>query len=164
MAASPARTSPRWPRRLVVLAAALLLAAAWGCLVQTHLNLRALTPFVEIPATLWLRTMLQDLAGFGPAYAGIVQAAWLPGLPVAALLARRRPALRVTLFALAGVAALLVAFACINALAPMPALIDATRTLGGQLLMALGSGLGAGLYALLTRPRVPAALQANAAR
>jgi len=86
---------PRWPRHLRALAAGLLLAAAWGSVVQTQFNLQALVLLgVPVPPGLRAMTTLQDLAGFAPVYAGIIAAGWLPALGLAAWLARRRPAWR----------------------------------------------------------------------
>ncbi|MBC7942017.1 MAG: hypothetical protein H7Z19_20050, partial [Chitinophagaceae bacterium] len=84
---TPRLAKPTHPRRRLALAFALawLLATAWGSLAQTQFNLAALTAFdVEVPLPLRLLTSLQDLAGFGGVYAGIVLAAWLPAFAGAA--------------------------------------------------------------------------------
>ncbi len=140
--------------RLIAFAGAALLAIAWGSLVQTQFNLNALVALgVEMPARLRLQTSLQDLVGFGPVYAGIVLAAWLPSFAVAGWLAGRKPAWRAALFTLAAGVALPIAIRAVDAVAPMPVLIDATRGLGGLLTMALGSAAGGALFAGWTRPR-----------
>lgn len=143
----------RRTRRFAAFAGALLLAAAWGSIAQTWFNLRALLPFVEIPYRVRAATMLQDLAGFGPGYAAILLAAWLPALLAAWPLARAWPRARTALYALAAFAGLVAAIGAINAVTPMPALIDATRGPAGVLAMAAGSALGGALYAHWTRPR-----------
>ena len=131
-----------------------MLAVAWGSLVQTQFNLHALAALgVEMPMPLRLQTSLQDLLGFGPVYAGIVLAAWLPSFALAGWLARRRPAWRTALFALAAGVALPLAVRATDAVAPMPVLIDATRGLGGLMAMAIGSAAGGVLFARWTRPR-----------
>lgn len=142
-----------WPRRIAAFAAALLLAAAWGSVVQTQFNLQALTPFVEIPWRLRLQTTLQDLAGFGPAYAGVVLAAWLPAFPAAWLLARLWPGWRTPLFAIAAGVGLVTAIRLADAVAPMPVLIDATRGTLGLVAMALGAVVAGGQFALWTPAR-----------
>lgn len=145
------------PRRLALLAAAWLAASVWGSVVQTQFNLNALTATdlpLPAPVTLGLRlqTTAQDLLGFGPAYATLVLLAWLPALGATALLGRRWPARRSTLYTAAGGLGLVVAISVVNAVAPMPALIDATRSPLGLGLMALGCALAAGAYAHVTRP------------
>ena len=143
-----------WRRRMVALAGALVLAVAWGSLIQTQFNLNALVALgVEMPVRLRLQTSLQDLLGFGPVYAGIVLAAWLPSLAVASWLARRKPAWRIGLFTLAAGVALPIAVRVTDAVAPMPVLIDATRGLGGLLAMTIGSAAGGALFARWTWPR-----------
>jgi len=139
---------------LWALALAWLAAVVWGSVVQTQINLQALAGLgVEITAGLRGLTTLQDLAGFAPLYAGIVAAAWLPALALAAWLARRWPGLRVPLFAAAGGLGVVAAMRCIDALAPMPVFIDATRHTAGLLAMVAGSVAAAGWYAYATRQR-----------
>lgn len=135
----------------MALALAWLLAAAWGSVVQTQWNLQALVALgVDVPAALRARTTWQDLAGFAPVYAGIVAAGWLPALAAAAWLARRWPAWRPVLLGAAAGAGLVAAVRAVDAVAPMPAFIDATRHLPGLLSMAAGAVLGGALYAGLT--------------
>ena len=141
-----------WGRRIAALAAALLLAAVWGSVVQTQFNLQALVALdIDMPLQVRALTTLQDLVGFGPVYAGIVLAAWLPAFPVAALLVRWWPRTRVTVYALAACVAVIVAIRTIDAFAPMPVLIDATRGVGGLLVMAAGSLCGGAAFAWWTR-------------
>lgn len=142
-------SSPRrpWLARLAWLLLAWLAASAWGSLVQTHWNLQALAGLgLELPWTLRLQTLGQDLLGFGPVYAGIVAAAWLPALTVAALLARRWPSRRVQWFALAAGAGLVVAIRAVDAVAPMPNFIDATRSAAGLLTMTAGAVMAGAWY------------------
>jgi len=151
--AEAARPRP-WRDRALAFAAAAVLAVAWGSLVQTQFNLNALVALgVEMPLRLRLLTSLQDLLGFGPVYAGIVLAAWLPAFAVASWLARRNPAWRNALFTLAAGVALPIAIRVTDAGAPMPVLIDATRGLGGLLAMTIGSAAGGALFARWTWPR-----------
>ncbi|MEJ7688354.1 MAG: hypothetical protein WKG52_15985 [Variovorax sp.] len=146
--------SRSWRTLVVAFVAACLLAAVWGALTQTQFNLNALVALgVEMPLRLRLLTSAQDLINFGPMYAAIVAAAWLPAFFVAGWLARRAPALHWALFPLAAGVALVVAIRAVDAVAPMPVLIDATRSVGGLLTMTLGSVLGGALFAFWIRPR-----------
>lgn len=140
-------------RHLVAFLAAWLLATAWGSGVQTQFNLNAIAALgIAIAPTLRLQTTLQDLLGFGPVYAGIVLLAWLPAFAAAAWLARKRPAWRLALFGLAAGVGLVVAIRSVDAVAPMPVLIDATRGLAGLLAMTLGNVIAAVGFAHWTRP------------
>lgn len=140
-------------RHLAAFLAAWLLATAWGSGVQTQFNLNAIAALgIAIAPTLRLQTTLQDLLGFGPVYAGIVLLAWLPAFAAAAWLARRRPAWRLAGFGLAAGVGLVVAIRSVDAVAPMPVLIDATRGLGGLLAMTLGSVIAGVGFAHWTKP------------
>ena len=142
-----------WTRHLVALALAWLLATAWGTVVQTQFNLHALTTLgVDVPISLRAQTLVQDLLGFGPVYGSLVAAGWLPALAAATWLARRWPNWRSTLLAAGAGLGLIAAVKAVDAVAPMPAFIDATRGLPGLLLMAAGAVLAGWLYARLTRP------------
>ena len=140
------------PRRPGLLVLAWLLATAWGSVVQTQWNLQALVALgLDLPLALRLQTTAQDLLAFGPVYAGIVAAGWLPAVVVALGLGRLWPAGRTALLAAAGGVGLIAAVRAVDAVAPMPAFIDATRGWPGLLAMAAGAALAAGLYGLLSR-------------
>ena len=142
----------RWTRHLLPLLLAWLLAAAWGSVVQTQWNLQALVGLgVEIPLTERLLMTGQDLMGFAPVYGGILAVGWLPALVVAALLARRWPAGRAPLLAMAAGVGMVAAVRAVDAVAPMPVFIDATRHLPGLLAMAVGAVMAGWLYARLTK-------------
>lgn len=143
---------PSWRRAVPAFVGAALVAAVWGSAAQTQFTMNALVALgVSMPWGLRLATTLRDLVGFGPVYAGVVIAAWLPAFAVAGWLARRVPGWRPVLFPVAAGVALPVAFACADAVAPMPVFIDATRGWGGTTAMALGGVLGGMLYARWTR-------------
>ena len=145
-------STPTRARSLGLLAAGWLLATVWGSVVQTQFNLQALVGLgVEVPPGLRALTTLQDLAGFAPVYAGILAAGWLPALGLAAWIARRQPAWRTALLASAAGLGMVVAVRAVDAVAPMPVFIDATRGWPGLLAMAAGAVLGGLLYALTTR-------------
>lgn len=133
---------------LLGLIAAWLLATVWGSVVQTQWNLQALVA-LEVPVPLALRatTTLQDLAGFAPLYGALVAAGWLPAFALAAGMARRLPSWRLPLFIAAATVGLVVAVRAVDAVAPMPVFIDATRSTTGLLAMAAGAALGGWLLA-----------------
>ncbi len=141
----------RWTSHLAPLLLAWLLATVWGSVVQTQWNMQALAGLgVEIPLAERIRMTGLDLIGFAPLYAGILAAGWLPALAVAALLARRWPAWRAPLLALAAAVGMVAAVRAVDAVAPMPVFIDATRHLPGLLAMASGAAIAGLLYARLT--------------
>lgn len=134
-----------------VLLLAWVLAAAWGSVVQTQWNLRALVDVgVDIPAGDWLRVTAQDLMGFAPVYGFILAVGWLFALPAASGLARWWPAGRTALLAAAAGVGMVAAVRTVDAVAPMPVFIDATRHLPGLLGMAAGAVLAGLLYARFT--------------
>lgn len=143
--------TPRWTRHLLPLLLAWLLASAWGSVVQTQWNLQALVRLdVAIPMAERVQSTLQDLIGFAPVYGGILAAGWLPALAAAAWLARRQPSWRTPLLAAAAAVGMVAAVRAVDAVAPMPVFIDATRHLAGLLAMAAGAAIGGLLYARLT--------------
>lgn len=147
----PARFLPARPGLLLL---AWLLASAWGSVVQTHWNLQALAGLgLDLPAGLRLQTMGQDLLSFGPLYAGIVAAGWLPALGLALALSRRWPEARSALLVLAAGLGVVAAIRAVDAVAPMPAFIDATREWPGLLAMAAGGVLAGVFYARASRRR-----------
>ena len=146
------KITPIHARSLGLLAAGWLLATVWGSVVQTQFNLQALVALgVEVPPGQRALTTLQDLAGFAPVYGGILAAGWLPALGLAGWLARRRPGWRSGLFAAAAGLGMVAAVRAVDAAAPMPVFIDATRTWPGLMAMAAGAVLGGLLCARGTR-------------
>lgn len=134
---------------------AVLLATAVGTVVQTQFNLAAIQAIgAPVPLDVRLRTTGLDLLGFSPTFGALVFVGFLFAIPVAAWISHALPALHWLLFAAAGGLAVLLALTLANALAPMPTLVGANRTLLGTLgLMASGS-VGALLYTWLRRPVV----------
>ncbi len=151
----PDDPTPRrpWTSHALALALVWLLAAVWGSVVQTQFNLQALVGLgVAVPADVRAQTTWHDLLGFGPVYGAILAAGWLPALALAAFLARRAPHWRSPLLAAAAGLGLVAAVRAVDAVAPMPVFIDATRGLPGLAAMAAGAALAGLLYARLTRP------------
>lgn len=171
----PRRTVTLPPKaRIASFVVAVLVTTALGSILQTQINLAELQALgAPVPVDVRLRTTGQDLLGFTPAYAGLVTASFLVSLPAAAWVARRRerrPApiegrrvalpppgapgpgragavARVLLHAVAAAAGLAVAFQVADAVAPMPTLIAATRSLAGTALLLIGAGIGGSVFA-----------------
>jgi hypothetical protein len=138
----------------VALVQAWLMASVWGSVVQTHFNLQALVSLgAEISTPLRIWTTLQDLVSFGPLYAALVAAGWLPALSLAAWLGRRWPAARSALLATAAGAGVVATLRAVDAVAPMPVFIDATRSTAGLPGVAAGAVLAGAFYARRTRHR-----------
>jgi hypothetical protein len=106
---------------------------------------------ISTPLRIW--TTLQDLVSFGPLYAALVAAGWLPALSLAAWLGRRWPAARSALLATAAGAGVVATLRAVDAVAPMPVFIDATRSTAGLLGVAAGAVLAGAFYARRTRHR-----------
>jgi hypothetical protein len=135
-------------------AVAVAVATVWGSVFQTQHNLARLTALgAEVPTGARLDTTVHDLAGFAPLYALVVAATLAVVFVFAGLLGRLLPEIRYTLHALGAGLGLAVAIRAIDAYAPMPTLIAATRSFTGLVVMALGALLAGWLYAWITRPR-----------
>lgn len=138
-------TPHAWPRILGYFVLALILGTVLGSLIQTQFNLLALQALgAEIGWGLRVQTSLQDLLHFAPVYALLFGLSFL--LSQAAALGLSRLMSRIgwpPLFALAAAVGLWVTFQLVNALAPMPTLIAATRSPSGLLAM-LATALLAG--------------------
>ncbi|WP_089659329.1 hypothetical protein [Franzmannia pantelleriensis] len=127
---------------------AVLVTTLSGSLIQTQFNLAALTALgAEISLATRLTTTAQDLVGFAPLYASLVAVTLTVALPLAALSRRWLPLPAGLLYASAAALGLWLAFMVVDALAPMPTLIAATRSLTGTLCMLVGAALGGVLYA-----------------
>ena len=140
---------------------AVILATAWGAVVQTQYNLAALAGIgVDVGAVRWQATMRDLFSGFFPTYGGyVVLPALLVSFIVASLLARRLPQARIPLVSLAGGVAVFLAIPLVNWLSPVALLVGASRDWGATLWMAVGGLLAGLLYAWLTRPAHRAALE-----
>ena len=134
---------------------AVLVAALLVSVIQTQLNLAALVAMgAPMPLDVRLRTTGQDLIGFTPAYAGIVCAAFLVALPAGAWVARHRHGVsKALILALAAVVGVGIALQVTDAVAPMPTLIAATRTVAGTAWMLAGAAVGGLLFGLLLERR-----------
>ena len=143
-----------WRLRAFALFGAVLIATAWGSVVQTQFNIASLASIgAEIPIRLRLQITALDLLGFTPIYAVIVSIGLLCTLPVAAPIARWQPLHRSTMYALAGTVGIASAIRIVDIATPVPTLIAATRGTTGWLLMVLGGTLAGWWFAHHTRQR-----------
>lgn len=134
---------------------ALVFASVLGSLVQTHLNLLALTQLIgAVSAADWLASFSFDLIHFAPLLALI----YCPVLLLALVLLHFLPLhllphqhYRTCAFFLAPAMLLYVALGVINWLAPMPTLIAANRDWLGTLLLMTSLGLGGLCFFRLNR-------------
>ncbi|PAU75081.1 hypothetical protein [Halomonas salipaludis] len=138
----------KWRTRLKGFVLALLVTTLSGSLIQTQFNLAAIAALgAEISLTTRLTTSVHDLLGFAPLYAGLVAAVLAAALPLAALVRRWLALPAGLLYPLAAALGLWLALLVVDALAPMPTLIAATRSLSGTLAMLGGAALGGLVYA-----------------
>jgi len=131
---------------------ALLAGAALGSIIQSQFNLLAIEALgAEIGVGTWLQTTLLDLRYFAPVYAMIFGASFVISQPVAAGLVRILKLPAKPFFQAFGAAAgLWATLGLVNALAPMPTLIAATRGTAGLLTMLLGAAFAGWLFARLS--------------
>lgn len=140
------------------MAAGIVVTAVIGSLVQTQINLMAITKMgVPISPPVRLATTGEDLVGFGPVMALIATAAFLPAMAGSALVGRIVPHFRVLVSSLAGLAGLWAAFTVMGLFTPMPTLVAAVRGPAGLAAMCASGLIGGALYGLLLRSPAPAA-------
>jgi hypothetical protein len=148
----------RW---LVALVAGVVTAAAAGSVAQTQLNLARLSALdTRISLQTRLETTLFDLIHFAPIYAIIVAMAFLIALLTAGAIARALKRGWLSLHILAGFFAVAGALGLMALALPVTA-IAAARSATGFMLLCLGGGLGAWVYALVLRPRGHSHLRQN---
>ncbi|MCR8915430.1 PQQ-dependent sugar dehydrogenase [Marinobacter panjinensis] len=140
-----------WWKVVLAFVIALVVGAVLGSLVQTHFNLQALEALgVEIPPGTRLETSAQDLVNFAPLYAVLFGFSFLCSQGVAALVIRLSSNLsRLWLYPLAAAVGLWVTLKIVDALAPMPTLIAATRGTGGLLAMLVTAAISGWLFVVL---------------
>lgn len=145
-------TKPVW----IVIAGgiAILCGAFLGSLVQTQLNLAALSGLgASFSLSDRLAAMAVDLLRFAPVYAGLLAAALIPGfLVTAGFLRLLGLPYRDFWFALGAALALWATLALVDRLAPMPTLIAATRSVPGLLAMLATAAVAGWVFAQLTGP------------
>lgn len=131
---------------------ALMVGALLGSLVQTQFNLLALQELgVAINLSTRVSTTLQDLLHFAPLYAGLFGVGFLASTLVTGLMLKLLGLrARAPFDALGGALGLWATLTLVNALAPMPTLIAATRTPDGLLAMLLTAAVAGWLFARVT--------------
>ncbi|WP_449285160.1 PQQ-dependent sugar dehydrogenase [Marinobacter sp. PE14] len=139
-------------KNIISFLVALAVGVVLGTVVQTQLNLWALQAMgVAVGLDARVSATGHDLVSFAPLYLILFGVSFLVSQGAAAAVSRFvGRGLRITLFALAGAAGLWVSLMTVNALAPMPTLIAATRTEGGLLAMLLTAAFAGALFARLT--------------
>ncbi len=151
MAESGSRWSDSWWKVALAFIVAVIAGSVLGSFVQTQFNLQELEALgVEIGMGTRLETSVQDLVNFAPLYAILFGISFLFSQGVAALVVRLTGNIsRLWLYPLAAATGLWVTLAMVNALAPMPTLIAATRETGGLMAMLVAAGIAGWLFARL---------------
>ncbi len=128
-----------------------LSAAVLGSLIQTQFNLQALQSLgVTIEPGVRLATSWQDLVNFGPVYAFLFAPGFLVSQTAALVLARLIQHRWQGLWcAIAAALGLWLTFVIVNALAPMPTLIAATRSAEGTAAMLASAAFAGWLFGRL---------------
>jgi glucose/arabinose dehydrogenase len=141
----------KWWKVVLAFVIALIVGSVLGSLIQTQFNLQALEALgVEISMGARLETSARDLANFAPLYAILFGVSFLFSQSVAALVVRLAGIVgRWWLYPLAAAAGLWVTLMLVNALAPMPTLIAATRGTGGLIAMLVAAAISGWLFAML---------------
>lgn len=145
-----------WRRIMVGFLLALAFGVCTGTLVQTQVNLLALQNLgVDIGIAARLETTFEDLMNFAPIYAVVFGTSFLVSQVVAAQLVYRFGlGARAPFLALGAAVGLWATLRLVDALAPMPTLIAATRGAGGLLAMLATAALSGWLFAALTARRL----------
>ncbi|MGM0569557.1 PQQ-dependent sugar dehydrogenase [Marinobacter sp.] len=143
-----------WSKVVLAFAIALVIGALLGSVVQTQINLMALRGLgVEIGAGAWFVTTLEDLAMFGPVYLAMFGVGFLVSQVVAMALTRHvLESWRRLVCALAAAVGLWATFTIVDALAPPPTLIAATRASEGMLAMLVTAAIAGWLFAVMAAP------------
>ncbi|RUO65454.1 hypothetical protein SAMN06297229_1138 [Pseudidiomarina planktonica] len=135
---------------------AVLTAAVLGSILQTQFNLAALVELgVGISWQDWLVTIGKDLISFTPTLAIIIAVEYLFVFPLGTFIARHYPKSNQWVFFVGGFVGLWVALWVVDAIAPMPTLIAATRDWPGTLAIMLAAAFGSWLYARGRQHRDP---------
>lgn len=140
-------------RVILAFLAAAVVAVVWGSIVHTQYMLAGLSSIGADVGSVRLGTTLRDIfSGFFPTYGGYVVApSLLVAFAVTEFLARRVPAARYPLYALAGFVAILIAIPLVNVLSPLALLFGSTREWTCVVWMAAGGVLAGLLFAWMTR-------------
>lgn len=140
-----------WPKISLAFFVAWLAGTVLGSLIQTQFNLLALQSLgVTIEPGVRLATSWQDLLNFGPLYALLLAPSFLVSQAAALGLGRMtRTHWQPLWCAVAATLGLWLTFALANALAPMPTLIAATRSVQGTAAMLASAAFAGWLFGRL---------------
>ncbi|PXX91571.1 glucose sorbosone dehydrogenase [Marinobacter vulgaris] len=143
--------SVTWWNVVLAFVVALIVGSVLGSLVQTQFNLQALESLgVDISMATRLETSALDLLSFAPLYAILFGVSFLFSLGIASLIVRLAGnAGRLWVYPIAAAVGLWVALRVVDALAPMPTLIAATRESGGLIAMLVTAAISGWLFAVL---------------
>ncbi len=143
----------RWLPTLISFAIALLFGVALGSVVQTQFNLNALQGIgVEIPLAQRLETTLIDLVSFAPIYALLFSVGFILSQLAAIVLCKWLGGRFLALLSTGAAAlGLLVSIKIVDAFAPMPTFIAATRGTLGLVAMLITAALAGWLFAVLKK-------------
>lgn len=142
-----------WWKVALAFTVALIIGSLLGSLIQTQFNLQALEALgVEIGMETRLGTSVQDLVNFAPLYAILFGLSFLFSQGLASLVVRLAGNVgRLWLYPLAAAVGLWATLMLVNALAPMPTLIAATRGTGGLIAMLLTAAIAGWVFAMLIK-------------
>ncbi|NMT65059.1 PQQ-dependent sugar dehydrogenase [Marinobacter orientalis] len=143
--------SVSWWKVVLAFVVAVFVGSVLGSLVQTQFNLQALEALgVRISMGTRLETSIHDLVNFAPLYAILFGVGFLFSVGIASLVVRLAGnSGRVWLYPLAAAAGLWATLRIVDALAPMPTLIAATRDSGGLMAMLATAAISGWLFAML---------------
>lgn len=133
----------RWPKVVFAYVVALLLGTILGSIIQTQLNLLSLSRLgADFDSTTRLVVTMQDLVHFGPIYGAILGVSLAISQAFAVALAKRAGRRWISLLCALGAGlGLWAAVRLVDALAPMPTFIAATRSTMGMFAMAGSAAL-----------------------
>lgn len=136
---------------LMALAAAVVCTAALASIVQTQVNLAALSKLgADITVGTRLHSSWFDLYSFAPTFAALVAAAFIPAFCVRAILMRWLPHAGLWLAIAAGAAAIWTMLFLMQQLLGLHVIAGARTAVGLVLMIATGA-LGGWVYALVRR-------------
>jgi hypothetical protein len=132
---------------------AILLAAIFGAVASSTIVLNGLVAIMgPIPLADRATTALKDIAGFGPIYAAVFALPFALAFGLAGFVARRTPAPRAPLMAIAGAGASAAVLSGVVAIVGTQAIAGARDPVGFAVQVATGALAGLA-FALLHRPK-----------
>jgi hypothetical protein len=141
-------------RVILIYLLAVLVATVLATIVQTQFNFSDLERTgLDLTGGERLAMTGKDLLSFTPLMTALTAVTFLFAFPVAELIGRILKPWRLVVYFLAGAVGIWVAFKVTDMLVPPPVFIAATREIPGTLAMMAMVGIGALLFALLTRPK-----------